>query len=427
MAQYSASEKEYLLSHDIEKLFEELMESLILEMPKDPKAFVVQSLSMHHILSFQDISQLLEAFKQLSMITSPDLASLKIIDLACSMLHCDRASLFLYDERHNLLQMVVGKDARGIVLKENSGFTWKAFKSGEVINIHDAYSHPDFDASVDISTGYKTENMLIVPIKNPEGVAIGVLLAINKHEGSFSIKDEHILLHLSSQAGILIQHSIYYQKVINNELKTKALLQFVRGISKDIPGQSLAVKLVAQAKSLLQAETCNIFMVDYTHDLLIPIASESEFDFRLPLKTGILGKAVETGEFINIDNKDPRFTNEFDEKFGFHTETMLIVPIKGENSVVGIVQLTNKHSDSMFGDLNIYSKFDENDIELVMIFNETMGKKLEKLFISLSVGEHYSEERAVNFQSNFGKSKVKSQELPAGAIKETDEEEESKN
>ncbi|OMJ89882.1 hypothetical protein SteCoe_7869 [Stentor coeruleus] len=426
MEKLSSSEQEYLMTHEIDKLFESMMESLVLEKPNDPRAFLAQHLTKQSLLSFQDICHLLEAFKQVSAATSPLSASIKIIDLVCSMLHCDRASLFLHDALHNLLRMVVGKEARGIVLAENSGFTWKVFKTRQIVNIQDAYSNPNFDASVDITTGYKTENMLGVPINDSQGNVIGVLLALNKHSGNFSKKDEAVLMQLSNQAGVIIKNAIYYQKAINNELKSKALLKFVRQINKDAPGQSLAFELVTKAKDLLQAETCNIFMVDYAGDMLVPIATDSPYDYRLPLSSGILGQCVKNAEIINIDHDDSRFSREFDEKFGYITETLLIVPIKIESRVVGLVQITNKQSDAMFGDVKIYSKFDDDDAELLITFNEILGKKLEKLFDSLGKKTNERDDPAVKFQSSFGKNKYKTQELPEGAIKESEEEDDVK-
>jgi GAF domain-containing protein len=268
--------------------------------------------------------------------------------------------------------------------------------------------------------------MLGVPINDSQGNVIGVLLALNKHSGNFSKKDEAVLMQLSNQAGVIIKNAIYYQKAINNELKSKALLKFVRQINKDAPGQSLAVELVTKAKDLLQAETCNIFMVDYAGDILVPIATDSPFDYRLPLSSGVLGQCVKNAEIINIDHNDSRFSREFDEKFGYITETLLIVPIKIESRVVGLVQITNKHSDSMFGDVKIYSKFDDDDAELLITFNEILGKKLEKLFDSLGRKTNKGDDPAVKFQGSFGKNKYKTQELPEGAIKESEEEDDAK-
>lgn len=427
MANLPPSNQDYMATHDIERLFETMMESLVLEKPNDPKAYLASHLSQHAALSYQDTLALLDSFRQISSATSPHLASLQIIEIACALLKCERASLFLYDSGHKLLKMVVGKDAQGIVMPHNAGCTWKVFTSNSIINVHNAYSDPDFDASVDICTGFKTETILGAPVKNTSGETIGVLLGINKRNANFSYKDEGIIAYLASQAGVVIQNSIFYQKAVNNENKAKALLHFIRKVNTGTPGQSLAVELVRKAKDLLQADTCTIFMIDYLREQVIPIASEAGHDFRLSLHTGILGKVAKSGQSVNTNHQDPDFSKEFDELLNYNTESVLTVPIKGREKIVGLIQITNKHSDSMFGDLKIISQFDEDDVELLETFSEVLGGKLEKLFITLGVGIEGAEEHAVHFKSGFGKGKEKEKPLPEGAIRESDEEEESKS
>jgi GAF domain-containing protein len=427
MADPRSSEQDYLLKHDIDKLFESMMESLVFEQPSDPSAFLSQLLARQSVLSYSDMVNLLQSYKSATACVSPYRASLRIVDTVCELLHCDRASLFLYEACHNCLRMVVGKQANGIILAQNSGFTWEVFNSSHPVNIQSAYSHPRFDASVDVSTGYKTESLLGVPVKNTKNETIGVLLALNKKTGAFSHKDEAILEQLSLQAGNFIENAIFYQKAVNNERKAKALLSFVRQTVKDTPGQSLALELVNKAKDLLWADTCNIFMADYVKEKLVPIIVGANRNLHLPLNTGVLSLVVQNGEAISTDCSDSRFSKEFDHMFAQNTESLLVVPIKVENKVVGIIQATNKHSDNMFGDLKVFGRFDEDDIELLTTLSEILAKRLEKLFKSLSRGEESTVEHAVHFESGFGKMRKQSKDMPEGAIRETDEEEEGKS
>ena len=425
MAEQSSSD--YLVEKEIEKLFESMMESLVLERPSNPRAYLFNLLSHRSLLNFDDLCNLLEAFKQVSGSLSPYSASLKTIDRVCSLLHCERASIFLHNPFHNNLQMVVGKSAKGLVLPANSGFTWKVFTSCKTNLIQDAYSDGEFDASIDLTTGFKTRNMLGTPINDQTGAAIGVLLALNKVSGNFSLKDEKIIEQLAKLSGILIKNSIFHSKSVMNEKKVKAMLKFLRQIIRDKPGQSLAIDLVDKAKDLLQAETCNIFMADYTHDVLLPIASDSTLKFSLSMSSGVWSAPLKSGDVLCTDSTDPNFSTEFDEKFSTRTETLLVVPIKSASRVIGIILVTNKLSDSMFGEIPLHSRFEEDDCELLQTFAEILSKKLEKLFISCFGSEIVKNEPAVCFSSSFGKIKNKNlEDLPEGAIRESNEEEEGR-
>ena len=84
----------------------------------------------------------------------------------------------------------------------------------ETVNIHDAYSEPNFDFSgtrqFDARTGYRSQSFLAVPMKDHEGEVIGVLQLINAKPDpqgpvvSFSSSDQSLAESLASQAAIAI-------------------------------------------------------------------------------------------------------------------------------------------------------------------------------------------------------------------------------
>lgn len=53
-----------------------------------------------------------------------------------------------------------------------------------------------------------------------------------------------------------------------------------------------------------------------------------------------------TGEVLNIRDAycDPRFNDTVDKLTGYHTKTILCMPIFIRGGVIGVVQMVNKHS-----------------------------------------------------------------------------------
>jgi HD-GYP domain-containing protein (c-di-GMP phosphodiesterase class II) len=85
--------------------------------------------------------------------------------------------------------------------------------TGQTINIPDAYSAEGFDFSgtraFDKKTGYRSESFLTVPMKNHDGVVIGVLQLINAKDAGgkvrpFSSADQQLVESLASQAAIVL-------------------------------------------------------------------------------------------------------------------------------------------------------------------------------------------------------------------------------
>ena len=67
---------------------------------------------------------------------------------------------------------------------------------------------------------------------------------------------------------------------------------------------------------------------------------------RFSVGKGIAGQVARTGEILNITDaySDPRFNRSVDQITGYHTKTILCMPIFIRGVVIGVVQMVNKHS-----------------------------------------------------------------------------------
>jgi Nif-specific regulatory protein len=120
---------------------------------------------------------------------------------ATSLLDCDRASIFLLDRARNELWSKVALGSDEILrFDARRGIAGTCALTGEVVNVNDAYSDPRFYTAIDDRTGYRTRNVLAVPMRNQEGANVGAFEVLNKHIGAFSPRDEASLLTLASHA-----------------------------------------------------------------------------------------------------------------------------------------------------------------------------------------------------------------------------------
>lgn len=107
----------------------------------------------------------------------------------------ERTSLFLNDERTGELfsRSALGITSGEIRVPNDSGLVGHVFQSGESIIINDAYADVRFNASADKTFGFKTRNILCVPVKMLDGEVIGAAQALNKISGQFSDDDQACL------------------------------------------------------------------------------------------------------------------------------------------------------------------------------------------------------------------------------------------
>ena len=125
------------------------------------------------------------------------------------MLSCERATVFLNDEKTDELFSMVGAGlgAFEIRLPNNAGISGAVFQSGENVNIPHAYADLRFNPSFDKQTGFFTRSVLCVPILNKEGKRIGVTQALNKIGGPFTEEDEHRIQAFTAQISVGLENA----------------------------------------------------------------------------------------------------------------------------------------------------------------------------------------------------------------------------
>lgn len=78
---------------------------------------------------------------------------------------------------------MVAEGAKAIRVPVGSGIAGAVAKTGERLNIADAYQDDRFDSSHDQKTGFRTRSILAAPIRDSNDEIVGVLQAINCQRG----------------------------------------------------------------------------------------------------------------------------------------------------------------------------------------------------------------------------------------------------
>lgn len=129
-------------------------------------------------------------------------------------LGADRCTVFLLDEEHNELwsKVALNLEIKEIRLPLDKGLAGHVALTGETVNIKNAYESEYFNKEIDIKTGYKTNNILCMPIRNLAHQIVGVFQVLNKIEGDFTQKDEDLLIAIGSSAGIALENANLFNK-----------------------------------------------------------------------------------------------------------------------------------------------------------------------------------------------------------------------
>ena len=158
----------------------------------------------------QIISQLLTVSRRLSESSELSVVLSTVIDALRDLLHAERATVFEYDvDTNQLFTQVahgIAKSGPGVIrFSADRGIAGAAAQSKQLIHIPDAYADARFNQDIDKSTGFRTRNMLAVPLIDHEGNLVGVAQVLNSCNGPFTDQDQEIALGLSAQAAVAIR------------------------------------------------------------------------------------------------------------------------------------------------------------------------------------------------------------------------------
>ena len=87
-----------------------------------------------------------------------------------------------------------------------SGIAGAVAQSGEAINIADAYTDPRFNQDVDRQSGFRTQSILSLPVKNQHGEVFAVAQLLNRKDGKpFDADDEERFANFIQSIGIIFE------------------------------------------------------------------------------------------------------------------------------------------------------------------------------------------------------------------------------
>lgn len=119
-------------------------------------------------------------------------------------------------------------------------------------------------------------------------------------------------------------------------------------INLELP--SLLNEITRRVPEVVNAERCSIFMLDEErHELVLEIAEEGH-ELRMPADKGIAGWVLThgLGQIVNDVEQDPRWYDAIGREVDFVTHSILCVPMKVQDRVVGVMQLLNKRGGVSF-------------------------------------------------------------------------------
>jgi sigma-B regulation protein RsbU (phosphoserine phosphatase) len=146
------------------------------------------------------------------------------------------------------------------------------------------------------------------------------------------------------------------QETASTDRISRVIFEHAAKISREENLDALLLLNADLARDLAGADRCTIWLADEDSRELWTRVAHGIQPIRIPMGRGVVGACVAGNRAIVVNDpaSDPRFYPEVDGFSGYHTLSLLAVPLHAEGKVIGALQVLNKPGG-----------FSESDVELL--------------------------------------------------------------
>ncbi len=330
----------------------------------------------------------MSSIQQIGKSLSSELRTTRLLPLIMTevtrLMHAERSTFYIVDQERGELWSQIAQKAEilEIRLKIGTGIAGHVAKTGEIINIEDAYNDDRFDPTTDKKTGYRTRSILCMPIFEPlknesdAPVIIGVLQVLNRIDGVFDKEDEELLASMASQIAIALINARLYASLEKKVSELNLLFDIEQELNKAKSREEMINWVLKKITDTLFVESSVAALFDGNQETFGTIisynidAAKNE-QFKQMNAVPLIAEAISGGSISVLNDFDQTKTAETDifKKIGIEVRHLVVVPLKFEEKTIGVIALFNKKGKNDF--------FRNEDLQLLKSISGQTARSLE--------------------------------------------------
>ncbi len=122
----------------------------------------------------------------------------------------------------------------------------------------------------------------------------------------------------------------------------------------------MVMNILSIALDAAESKDGSILLLDEDSDELVFVAvvgdrSEELTDYRIPAGSGVAGwvNLHKKAALVPDVRKDERWISAVDQSIGFHTQSLMAVPLILDDKVLGVMEVVNSRSEDLFNDKDL--------------------------------------------------------------------------
>jgi len=294
-----------------------------------------------------------------------------IMDKTTLLLNADRSTLYLMEDGEPELwaKVIQGNDLREIRIQVGEGIAGWVAETGQAVNIEDAHKDERFNSEFDVRTGYHTQTMLCLPMRNHQSDIVGVIQVLNKTDGPFTAEDEQLLAAISSQAAVSIENSKLYLDVVSKNValldtqsrleqrlsEIDALYQMEQKTSEESSEQAIVQMILKETQAIIPSAlavllswTDGEWHVDSFPPLSGPKKAPAIDEGSIAFNVANTGEAHRSNSLLNKDLTDTVATAA-----GLELQSSIAVLMPDGSEKTGVLQLINRRNQVGYTETNL--------------------------------------------------------------------------
>lgn len=181
----------------------------------------------------------------------------------------------------------------------------------------------------------------------------------------------------------------------NEELAT--LVEIGKALTSTLSREDVLNVVMEKVSLLLHSEIWSLLLADeqtgeMTFEIAVSPAEDKLKGLRLKKGEGIAGWVAEHGQSLLISDvkSDPRFSRQVDEATAYQTRSIICVPLKSKNRILGVIELINTEDESTFSEQDLPILETIADYVAIAIENALFFEKINQLIITDDLTELFN-------------------------------------
>jgi diguanylate cyclase (GGDEF)-like protein len=173
----------------------------------------------------------------------------------------------------------------------------------------------------------------------------------------------------------------------NRELEV--LIEIGKALTSTVELENVLTLIMDQVGRLLKTQSWSLLLRDeetgdLTFEIAVSPAAEKLKGMKVASGEGIAGWVSEHGEALVIPDvtRDERFSDQFDKASSFITQSVLCVPVRSKDHVLGVIELVNGPNEKIFKDADLQILLTIADYAAIAIENARNFMRISELVIT---------------------------------------------